>query len=387
MEKVRTIFGNHTKMSYFYSMIIYLTTNNINGRKYIGLDSVNNPYYYGSGTALKLALKKYGRQNFTKKILCHCETIDELNEKEQYYIKVYNAIEDPLFYNIAVGGGVVNIRPIVQYTLKGVMVRYWNSIRECENETGFNNSKLTACCQGESEEKGRTHVRRTGYGYVWRYAGDPFDKFSVHSTYKMSDDLKKKISKRQMGSNNSMAGRVGVLNSKSKKVEQYNIRGNFIKSWDSATQACKELNIVNVSSCCANDNVYHSSNYLWVYTDDENKKTRLRNKVVNMHFKAINSLKYKRKLLNQKIRRLAGENKNVSCFDLSNTFIKEYKNAVEAAKDLKLQSPNIHKCCRKEINYTGNYKFKYSKEIVQSFEKSEYTNNQNSQLIPEFVLI
>jgi len=289
---------------------------------------VNNPYYYGSGTALKLALKKYGRESFTKKILCYCETLEELNEKEQYYIKKYNAVEDPLFYNIAIGGGVVNTRPIVQYTLEGVMVRYWTSIRECENETGFNNSKLTTCCKGTTKEKGRNHVRHTGYGYVWRYAGDRFDKYPVYSTYKMSDENKKKTSERQKGFTNYMKGKTGKLNHRSKGVEQYDIRGNFIKSWESATAACKELFIVNVSACCANDNVYHSGNFLWVYTHDKNKKTRLKSKVVNMHFKAITSLRRKRKLLNQKIRKLVGENKNISCFNLHSEFIKEYKNAV-----------------------------------------------------------
>jgi len=43
-------------------------------------------------------------------------------------------------------------------------------------------------------------------------------------------------------------------------------------------------------------------------------------------------------------------------------------------------SSNIHQCCRGETNYVKKYIFKYSKEIVQSFEKSERTNNQNSQL-------
>ena len=45
-------------------MIIYRTTNLINQKFYVGKDTHNNPNYYGSGKRLKLAIKKYGIENF-----------------------------------------------------------------------------------------------------------------------------------------------------------------------------------------------------------------------------------------------------------------------------------------------------------------------------------
>jgi hypothetical protein len=84
--------------------IVYLTTNIINGKQYIGVDSKNNDNYYGSGKAIKLALKKYGTNNFTKEILEENEDINYLFEREKYYITKYNAIESPNFYNLAEGG-------------------------------------------------------------------------------------------------------------------------------------------------------------------------------------------------------------------------------------------------------------------------------------------
>ena len=45
-------------------MIIYKTTNLVNGKIYIGKDSKNNPNYLGSGNLLKKALIKYGKENF-----------------------------------------------------------------------------------------------------------------------------------------------------------------------------------------------------------------------------------------------------------------------------------------------------------------------------------
>lgn len=87
-------------------MIIYLTTNNINGKKYIGLDTRNNPNYYGSGTLITMALKKYGRKNFTKEILEQCQDIESLKKAEMYWIAYYNAVDSPDFYNLTHGGDI-----------------------------------------------------------------------------------------------------------------------------------------------------------------------------------------------------------------------------------------------------------------------------------------
>jgi hypothetical protein len=84
--------------------VIYLTTNNINGKQYIGVDSKNDPHYYGSGKIIRLALKKYSRRNFTKEILEENDDSKYLFEREQYWIDKYDAIESKNFYNLAEGG-------------------------------------------------------------------------------------------------------------------------------------------------------------------------------------------------------------------------------------------------------------------------------------------
>jgi group I intron endonuclease len=85
-------------------MIVYKTTNLINGKFYVGLDTHNNSFYYGSGTLLLLALKKYGRKNFKKEILEECDTFEECLERERYWVKRLGAVEDRNSYNIAPGG-------------------------------------------------------------------------------------------------------------------------------------------------------------------------------------------------------------------------------------------------------------------------------------------
>lgn len=83
-------------------MIIYKTTNLVNQKFYVGKDTHNNPNYYGSGKRLKLAIQKYGIENFKKEILEICESLEHLNEREKFWIKELNAIDEG--YNISLGG-------------------------------------------------------------------------------------------------------------------------------------------------------------------------------------------------------------------------------------------------------------------------------------------
>lgn len=85
-------------------MIIYKTTNLINGKFYIGKDSKNDPNYLGSGKILKTAIKKYGIENFTKEVIEECTSEDHLNERERYWIKFLLCRERDDCYNIGEGG-------------------------------------------------------------------------------------------------------------------------------------------------------------------------------------------------------------------------------------------------------------------------------------------
>jgi hypothetical protein len=90
-------------------MIIYKTTNLVNGKIYIGKDVKNNPDYLGSGLILKNAINKYGKENFIKEVLETCSTQIELNEKEVFWIEKLRATDKTIGYNIAPGGRGGNI--------------------------------------------------------------------------------------------------------------------------------------------------------------------------------------------------------------------------------------------------------------------------------------
>ena len=84
---------------------IYLTTNQINGMKYIGKHYGElDDSYLGSGVLLRKEIDRLGKENFTKSILFVSKDEKENCKKEQEYITLYNAVYNPLFYNIHVGG-------------------------------------------------------------------------------------------------------------------------------------------------------------------------------------------------------------------------------------------------------------------------------------------
>ncbi len=89
-------------------MYIYKITNKINGKIYIGLTSKSlekSKHYYGSGVHITRAIKKYGKKNFTKDILEHdIQTDDDLYLAEIKWIKLYNANDPTIGYNISKGG-------------------------------------------------------------------------------------------------------------------------------------------------------------------------------------------------------------------------------------------------------------------------------------------
>ena len=85
---------------------IYLTTNLINGKVYVGKhkSSHYDKNYIGSGTILNKAIKKYGKNNFSCEILYKANSLEELNLKEIEFISLYKQLYKNSCYNVATGG-------------------------------------------------------------------------------------------------------------------------------------------------------------------------------------------------------------------------------------------------------------------------------------------
>lgn len=143
-------------------MIVYKTTNILNGKIYIGQDKNNNPNYLGSGLLLKEAIEKYGKESFKKEILEECQNKEHLNEREIFWIKELKSLDKNIGYNIASGGqfGDVKHSEKFQATMKSekysnilsnVMSKYYENT-EARNKTSEsikNSEKFKKVMQSE----------------------------------------------------------------------------------------------------------------------------------------------------------------------------------------------------------------------------------------------
>jgi group I intron endonuclease len=88
-------------MEMFY--FIYVITNKVNNKQYVGFHSTNNldDGYLGSGIHLKRGKTKYGPENFSREILEYC-TLKNWKEREKYWIKKLNTLKKG--YNLTEGG-------------------------------------------------------------------------------------------------------------------------------------------------------------------------------------------------------------------------------------------------------------------------------------------
>ena len=81
----------------------YMVTNNINGKVYVGSHCWKgegiDPDYYGSGTAITRAVKKYGKENFQVEVLYYYDTVEECRKDEERILTEYNVRDCPHSYN------------------------------------------------------------------------------------------------------------------------------------------------------------------------------------------------------------------------------------------------------------------------------------------------
>lgn len=96
-------------------MIIYLITNKVNEKRYVGQTTqslkkrhwqhINDALVKKYPYPLHCAIRKYGPENFNVRVLLKCNSMEELNHREGYLIRLFNThISNNNGYNIRFGG-------------------------------------------------------------------------------------------------------------------------------------------------------------------------------------------------------------------------------------------------------------------------------------------
>lgn len=197
---------------------IYVTTCKINGKKYLGQKKYVRGWkdYIGSGKSFKNAVKKYGKENFVREIICEAETAEELNELEYNFSMMLNVVESDEWYNLCYGGGTTSGFKHSQ-----------DSIRLM--------SKKQKGHKVSDEAKKKMSEKAKG-----RYSGNKNPMYGVHR--KHTEEEKRMISlhaKDQNGEKNWMYGKTYGQNPRARAVFCVELNRVF----DSAKRAAHELNI------------------------------------------------------------------------------------------------------------------------------------------------
>lgn len=132
---------------------VYLTTNKLNGKMYIGQHKslYHDTSYLGSGTHITNSINFHGSQNFTNIILEKCNSKEELDKRELYWIAKTDATNSSKFYNIAIDSNpphdkaslnLAKIHRSQNNTKKyGDPIGYWHDSKACKKRKETNIKK------------------------------------------------------------------------------------------------------------------------------------------------------------------------------------------------------------------------------------------------------
>jgi len=83
-----------------YAGFVYEWTNKINKKKYLGAHTGTiDDGYIGGGSEFRKDLRKHGLDNFDRKILEYVKDPTKIKDRENYYLDLVNAAENPDYYN------------------------------------------------------------------------------------------------------------------------------------------------------------------------------------------------------------------------------------------------------------------------------------------------
>jgi hypothetical protein len=257
----------------------------------VKLKSQEDPNYNRSGKNLKqpidrdLLYQLYITENLSMPEIA--EKLDCSEKKVFDNLQDYGIKKDKRIWKKQCASNPTKV--VLQYDLSGNLIKEWLSAVSVYKKLKI---KPERCCQGRM---------KTSKGFIWRYKDEWFD----------------------LG--------LDKLDEHSKKVTQYDLKGNFIRDFDSIKEALESLDSkhVNISSCCSGLSK-SAGGFIWRYKGDESPK----------------------KYSNRTIR-------GVLQYDLLGNLIGEYDSLIEAANVTGSNSNGIQMCCVGKYKHSNNFIWKY----------------------------
>lgn len=261
-----------------------------NGKVYIGITSQLPRERWKSGgrgyetqTLFYKAIKKYGWTNFKHEILYTGLTKEAAEQKEIELIKHYKSNDTNFGYNIREGGS-----SSLWAESSKEKLRLANLGKHCSEET---KKKLHDFNIGKKiPEEVKRKISKTLTGYKR-------GSFTEEHRRKLSEAAKKRpIPEKQLKQLLELAAnQKGENNPRARKVKQFDLENNYIKTWGCISDACRALNINprrsgNITSCCRGDRKT-AYGYIWRYEDDDPEQ-RNKNYLASLEKNRDQKIKY-----------------------------------------------------------------------------------------------
>lgn len=362
--------------------IVYLTTNVVNNKIYIGVHGTENPEifdgYLGNSvyinnpssyskreTPFQCAVAKYGPKNFIRKVLKVFNTEeDALDLERQLVCPEFIRRNDT--YNITLGGGKppINKINVYQYTLEGDFIKTWNSVKSVTEYFNINKDRLRMVIDekrsmfnsywtDEFQEKLENlyEYRPSARGSIRVYtvdgtfkgvymSGKEVCKAQGISQITLSNHTRRKTPyegyyylKEGEKIEDFLSGKI----LKNPKIYLYDNSGNFLKKFENISEVKKEFkyNKNNILRAIKNNNLFE--NFYWSYSKYDN-------------------------LLKEDPTFIINSPRKVYQYTLEGDFVREWNSLTECRKCF----PSVLQVCLGKRNHCKKFKFSFDKLKIQS---------------------
>lgn len=354
--------------------IVYLTTNKINNKIYIGVHQTEDPNkfdgYLGEGSYINKpssynkgkchfhnALLKYGVNNFYRKTLKVFDNLEDALDLEAWLV-TDEFIKRTDTYNMTRGGQIppLHNKTVYQFDLNGKFLKQWDSIVELTKLYKCNHQRISMAinekrsfdnCYWSFENQIDVSLYRIstrGYVYQYNQIGELLNVFKNASEAAIKLDLSREAIVNAIFNRCKYSGfyflnvdenikklldeKSKKLNSKFTPVFRYKLTGEFDKEYNTIAEACADVGSNHSNIITAIKKNKTSKGYRWSYI--KSKKILPFSK---LHIKSI----------------------KIAQYDKNHNLIKIWDSVSECKKEF----PSCQKVCRKERKTSKGYIFEY----------------------------
>ena len=215
------------------------------------------------------------------------------------------------------------MRAVNQYDLEGNYIRSFKSRNEAMKETGICASTIHKVCKRTLNRNGSQSY--TAGGFQWRFSDD-------------CEDIGKYIPKKP-------SKKIGKDNHNAIKINQYDINGKYIKTWDSISEAAKhyKINSSTISGALNRERQKNAKGFQWrryeEYSNCKNIEPFIRKHDYSYCMKKVVQ------------------------YDINGNKVEEFISGKMASEKIKISQTCISLCCKGKIKTAGGYIWKYADEV------------------------